>query len=565
MYLQNSISAPLITSPDGQELNTVPTNLDAAEDYRYAAEEVAISALAAYEACSDADDALTVAPAVFDAASTELRRSLVELGRVYKGMGVNFLGAIDYAGEAFGTPLPAHVEMSINEGYSNPGAVVWENASYARDALAADHRPARTDDFDDHLADCAAMRARMEAAAPTTESIDPMNRLADPFSDLGDLEIRAKLKAQDMWVAQRAREILTAATSEPPTPIDDLGSTLCDLLDEDDEEEVWRIRGLLPAAGNVVLAAQRKAGKSTMVGNLIRSLVDGDEFLPGPTPFMSDGFTVTPLAEGEKVVLLDFELSKGLVKRWLRDQGIKNTHMVEVKILRGRASQFDVNDPKRRAEWVAWLRSHNAKVLIIDPLAPILGAYGIEENSTDGINKLLASFDALKAEAGIDELFIAHHMGHNGERSRGSSRLRDWPDAEWMIVRENAQGGKEPPPDAKRFFMAEGRDVMVPEFALDFDPTHRRLLKGGGNRTQHTRTKNTPVAAEVVGTNPGMGRNELVELLRAEPYGLSQQAAKDAITAAVDLGAIHRHEGARRTQHHYPGPCGDGCTGLGVG
>ena len=54
-------------------------------------------------------------------------------------------------------------------------------------------------------------------------------------------------------------------------------------------------------------------------------------------------------------------------------------------------------------------------------------------------------FDELLSEARIGEGVFVHHMGHYGERARGDSRLRDWPDGEWRLVRQ-AEG-----PTAPRF------------------------------------------------------------------------------------------------------------------
>ena len=53
-----------------------------------------------------------------------------------------------------------------------------------------------------------------------------------------------------------------------------------------DEDATYRVTGLWPTGGRVVLSAQHKAGKTRLTGNLIRSLVDGDLFL--------GAFTVAP-------------------------------------------------------------------------------------------------------------------------------------------------------------------------------------------------------------------------------------------------------------------------------
>jgi len=73
---------------------------------------------------------------------------------------------------------------------------------------------------------------------------------------------------------------------------------------------------------------------------------------------------------------------------------------------------------------------------------------------------------------------VVHHMGHNGERSRGDSRIRDWPDAEWQLIRE-AEGNES---TASRYFKAVGRDVAIEESLLAFDPSNRHLSIAGGSR-----------------------------------------------------------------------------------
>jgi hypothetical protein len=75
-------------------------------------------------------------------------------------------------------------------------------------------------------------------------------------------------------------------------------------------------------------------------------------------------------------------------------------------------------------------------------------------------------------------------MGHSGERARGASRLRDWPDVEWRLVREKTENG-DVDPAAPRYFSAYGRDVDVPESRLVFDPATRHLTLEGGSRADH--------------------------------------------------------------------------------
>ena len=242
-----------------------------------------------------------------------------------------------------------------------------------------------------------------------------------------------------MRVQDEARRIFAAERAEfvaVPEPV-----ALGEFLEREFEPEAFVIDGLLPTGGNVVFSAQRKAGKTTTVHNVIRTLVDGDDFL--------DEFAPTVR---RRVALLDFELSPGNLQRWLAEQQIDHTDDVAVFPLRGQGAAFNILDDSIRARWAVALRGYD--VLIIDPLRPLMDALGLNEWHEAG--RLLAPIDALKAEASISECIVAHHHGHSAERSRGDTRLEDWPDAIWRLTRDDTEDPRSP-----RYFDAYGRDVDV--------------------------------------------------------------------------------------------------------
>jgi hypothetical protein len=147
---------------------------------------------------------------------------------------------------------------------------------------------------------------------------------------------------------------------------------------------------------------------------------------------------------------------------------------------------------------------------------------------------------------------VIHHMGHAGERSRGASRLRDWPDAEWRLVRERPDNvNEEPPPDAARFFAAEGRDVAVRETRLDYDQATRRLSIAGGNRVQHKATKDMPVMLEIIANKPGMNGKEL-EARGKFVAGISRERTRAAVTALIEAGKVRTEQGPNNATLHYP-------------
>jgi hypothetical protein len=202
-------------------------------------------------------------------------------------------------------------------------------------------------------------------------------------------------------------------------------------------------------------------------------------------------------------------MSEAQLDAWLATQQIRNDDRVWPISLRGNAGAFDLLDPNVRAEWAVRFRQTGTRYLILDCLRPVLDVLGLEEKGDAG--RFLVAFDALLAEAQIPEALVVHHMGHTGDRARGDSRLRDWPDVEWRLVRADDD------PSSARFLSAFGRDVDVPENQLAFEPTTRRLSLIGGSR-QDARTRGALDA--------------IVEVLVAAPEPLSGRQVKAALEDA---------------------------------
>lgn len=289
-----------------------------------------------------------------------------------------------------------------------------------------------------------------------------------------------------------------------------------------------RIAGWQPWGSNVMLSAQFKAGKTTLRDNLVRSLVDGDAFLGRAQ--------VTPITG--TVVVLDLELPEDMLDAWLAGQQIAARDRVVVVALKGKVGSFNILDPVCRREWAARLKSHDAEYLILDCLRPIFDAFGLDEKSDAG--KILGPFDSLKFEANILDAAVVHHMGHSGERARGDSRLRDWPDAEWRLTRESDD------PRSTRYITAFGRDVDILESRLDFDPTSRRLWLAGGSRRHAADAAALVAVVEVLRDAPApMTGRQITEALADTDH------KRDAVTTALKDGrqthALHFKHGPNRS------------------
>lgn len=320
---------------------------------------------------------------------------------------------------------------------------------------------------------------------------------------------------------------------------------LADFLDQPDDPIVYRVDGLWPAGGRVVLAAPNKAGKSTFVGNLLRSLADGDQFL--------DQFDTE---RATRVVLLDDELDPRTLRRWLRDQGIATPAAVHLVSLKGILSNFDILTPAVRSLWAQALGA--ADVLILDCLRPVLDALGLDENHEAG--RFLVAFDELLTEAGIPEALVVHHTGHGGDRSRGDSRILDWPDAVWSIVRddpdESGSMGQ-----ASRYFRAYGRDVDQPQVLLGFDDLTRRLSVAGGSRADvRTDAALEAVVALLAKSDEPLSVRKILDGLAAGEH--PQRAVREAIKRGVRLGMVLTEDGPRRSLLHFLNPSVSVCRSV---
>jgi hypothetical protein len=331
---------------------------------------------------------------------------------------------------------------------------------------------------------------------------------------IAQLQLRAAAMHEDAraQVKMMARTLATErnASAQAPEPL-----TLTELLAQTDTDPTYRIDGLWPTGGRVLLAAQFKSGKTTLVGNGIRALVDGGRFL--------GRFHATPV---RRVVLIDTELDTRTLRRWLRDQGIANTDAVTVIPVRGAVSTFNILDATIRAQWARLIGETD--VLILDCLRPVLDALGLSEATEAG--RVLTAFDELMADVRATEGMVVTHMGHQNERARGDSRLRDWCDAEWTVVR----GGDEADDDASRprFLSALGRDVSLPEGELTFDAAARHLSYEGGSRREQPARAAMPALLALVRNEPGLSKAEVERRLGAD-HDIPQNTTRAAIKAAI--------------------------------
>ena len=400
-------------------------------------------------------------------------------------------------------------------------------AEYARDRIKLDKVPADKDKFKNRAyrisaavamslgatpADLATLRAVAEDTAATVAADAASMRLIESW----DAEDR--FTATD--VARKRIAVAEAAKVELP-PV----TSLAELLAADDDPARMRIDRVLPSGGSKTLCvAAAGMGKTTLNGNLIRSLADGDPFL--------DVFEVHELAA--RIVLIDMEMTTAMLRRWLRRQGVANVGAVaDVVTLRGRAGLFDLGNDRLRDMWARRLGDLGADFLIFDCLKPVLDVMNLRESNEMGI--FLSALDTMRTAAGVTDVLVYHHMGHQHERARGDSSVLGWTDANWKIV------VRDDDPTQRRYFATDKvRDAeeLVGEGLLHFDPGTGRLIYAGGDRVETRRdagveTMLTRVREVLAEKLTGDGDDEMTTTDIRAAVGGKRQTVADALALAV--------------------------------
>ncbi|MGD9998022.1 MAG: AAA family ATPase [Ilumatobacteraceae bacterium] len=300
---------------------------------------------------------------------------------------------------------------------------------------------------------------------------------------------------------------------------------LRDALAADTPPPPFTVAELHPSGSNTLLTAQFKAGKTTLINNVAKSLADGSPFL--------DRFGIS-MAEDTGIGVWNYEVSQWQYEHWVRNLGIVAPERIWPYHLRGHHLPLDTRFGQDEA--VRWLEERMVAFWIIDPFAR---AFRGEENSNSEVGRFLDALDVIKHRAGVTDLVIVSHTGRGEaedgrERSRGATRLDDWTDVRWIYTR---QGNA-------RFLSADGRDVSVPDFGVTFDPTTRRLTATEGSRKEHAQRDQWRRIVAAVGDTPGINKTDLRNAIggRGDRQAPAIDAAKrKGLIRVEENGQTHRH------------------------
>jgi len=343
-------------------------------------------------------------------------------------------------------------------------------------------------------------------------------------------ELMLAAEIQQQRIRKMAREHLRDEDNLAKFKLPDIFDNLTIELEQPDEEAKYLINEVFPTGGNITLTAEYKSGKTTLINNVVKALVDDHPFLGRYGVNDHDG----------NVVIFNYEVEPRQYRQWMREVGIINTDRVKLVHLRGLRMPMTSDFVQEKV--VDILKGFNAQTWIVDPLARAFVGSG-DENSNSDMGTFLDTLDVIKYEAGVDNLIVAAHTGRASEsgveRARGASRFDDWADVRWILTRND---------EGQRFLKAHGRDVDMEQHVLRYDDQNRQLtVEKAITRTDQTIENIMNQIVEIVQLNPGITTGDLKKRL-----GKSTEYREKAYKYVVDAGKIvAKQVGNTSTKQHY--------------
>ncbi|RFZ13756.1 hypothetical protein VIMS_02854 [Mycobacterium marinum] len=206
----------------------------------------------------------------------------------------------------------------------------------------------------------------------------------------------------------------------------------------------------MPVNGSLGLFAERKAGKTTMVVDMVRTALSGELFL---------GRFGTHLPDGARVTLVDTEMSVDMLDYEYTKVGVPadDLERIDLHPLRGRSRLLDLRNEATRARWKELIAPRS--MIVVDCLYNVLAAAQIDDSSAQ-VADIIDGFKALAVECDAVALVIVHRLGKDPDKgARGHSSIEGSVDTLATIRLEG--------PSAADLFSATGRlDVNVPSARL---------------------------------------------------------------------------------------------------
>lgn len=280
-----------------------------------------------------------------------------------------------------------------------------------------------------------------------------------------------------------------------------------------------RIPKLLTMRSNVLVNAYRKAGKTSLMMDLMASMTSDEDFL---------GTLSCVKLEGP-CVYMNIELEQSMLRQYAQANGIEKDNDAALFLdYCGRMSQFKLADDEWRDDFADALYDIGAAALIIDPIHPVIAMGGGDSNSNDEGRYTMELLGEIRRSAELDHLFVVDHTGHQDKtRARGASSKEDWADVLWNV--QSAGDGTE-----GRTLTAVGRGVADHKITYQLD--HGRLHTMEKDYKDGKVTAAGAVRAALISAGKALTSQEI-----QAATGLSSTTVSDTLNEMDHVGNVDRH------------------------
>lgn len=314
--------------------------------------------------------------------------------------------------------------------------------------------------------------------------------------------------------------------------------SLKDLQELSSQGVEWAIPRFLPKKGLALLGGFAKDGKSTLVYEMIASLLTGRDFL-GETP-----------TQKLRVLFIQLEESEEKIREKLDGVGVLyDPHVLlsdSIRIER----EWKIDDLETLDRWIV---EHRADVVFVDSLRAASRDTGVDENTAAFANPvyaLQAFFNKMHVSG-----YVIHHFSKNkeavsAEKFAGSSAIPGAADNLHLLIRESTD-----PDSARRQLSLSGRDCkgrFQIEYSEEEFPKFKFELKqeigcSAEDKTLKDRVLNVLRLNQA--TRPqGMTRAEIAEGLGLEPNSRSLYRPLKQLTVYDRVLTVTRAEYDKRVQ-----------------
>lgn len=344
-----------------------------------------------------------------------------------------------------------------------------------------------------------------KALADLTGALDP----AEPA--VAHIAVAKAMLSQ--WAAAEGRRRLAARGWQPPPGT----GPLTDELALARATYRHRIEGLAGWNHNVLIAGERKIGKSTLLFNLTAGL-SLTSAVPdpagGPLWTWTPGLFLGPWTKcwgSGSVAYWNAEMDADDFRDEFRKLPAGACDPARIFALHFRGVPVPVITSPAAREWFCgWLNEKAAETLIIDTWGAFCAANGVRNLSDDAEVRVITSgLDEIKAATSVRSLFIPIHTPHQTgekhlERFKGAGAVGDWADTLWTYVKDSA---------GVRYLWAEGRAGIGKDETSVSWSADTGLLSWSyeGNRAQTARERQRERAVQALQAAGvrGLGAEEL--------------------------------------------------------